>query len=236
MAKLALFMLPAMLLVLAVEALAATPTGDAKRGAQVFQACVACHSLVPDRNMTGPSLAGIWGQRAATRETFERYSPALKASSVVWDAATLDPWLKSPDRFIPRNRMTFQGIANSTDRADVIAFLKEGDAQRTQTAESDQNEFPDLKKMPPETQVQSIRYCRDTYHVTTADGEIADFWETNLRLKTDSSDKGPLSGHLAASLSFCRAECKATAHQCSSRRRRRSAPSSSISANSPRGS
>ena len=52
-------------------------------------------------------------------------------------------------------------------------------------------QFQDLKKMPPEHQVSTITYCRDTYHVTTADGETADFWEVNLRFKTDSSEHGP---------------------------------------------
>lgn len=198
MPKLTLFIMPALLLMIAINALAATPSGDAKRGEQLFRACAACHSLVPDRNMSGPSLAGIWERKAGTLSTFERYSPALKASGVVWDAATLDPWLKAPAQFIPKNRMTFAGVSNPAARGDLIAFLKELGTGRTQTAESADSgptsEFPDLKKMGPESQVQAIRYCRDTYHVTTADGETDDFWETNLRLKTDSSEKGPLSG------------------------------------------
>jgi cytochrome c len=191
-----LFALP--LVLIAVDAFAATPSGDAKRGEQFFRACAACHSLAPNKNMTGPSLAGIWGRKAGTLETFERYSPALKASSTVWDATTLDPWLKAPAQFIPKNRMTFDGVSNAATRADLIAFLKEVGAGRAKTAESANSgpaaEFPDLKKMGPESQVQAIRYCRDTYHVTTADGETDDFWETNLRLKTDSSEKGPLAG------------------------------------------
>ena len=42
--------------------------------------------------------------------------------------------------------------------------------------------------------MQSIRYCRDTYKVTTADGKTHDFWERNLRFKTDSGDDGPRKG------------------------------------------
>src|SRR5712691_4622810 len=37
--------------------------GDASRGRQAFRACAACHSLGPGRNMTGPSLAGLWGRK-----------------------------------------------------------------------------------------------------------------------------------------------------------------------------
>jgi len=55
-------------------------------------------------------------------------------------------------------------------------------------------QFTDLKKVGPDKQVISIRICRDSYFVTTADGSTADFWEPNLRFKTDSSDTGPLAG------------------------------------------
>ena len=41
--------------------------GDASRGQQDFRACAPCHSLEPDRNMTGPSLAGLWGRKEIGR-------------------------------------------------------------------------------------------------------------------------------------------------------------------------
>jgi cytochrome c len=50
---------------------------------------------------------------------------------------------------------------------------------------------PNLKKLDPEDRVQSIQYCADTYSVTTADGKTRQFWERNLRFKTDSSNDGP---------------------------------------------
>ena len=51
---------------------------SAARGQRVFGACAACHSLQPEQNMTGPSLAGLWGRKAGTLPSFDRYSPALK--------------------------------------------------------------------------------------------------------------------------------------------------------------
>ena len=33
--------------------------GDAKRGAQVYRACVACHALEPGLHLSGPSLADL---------------------------------------------------------------------------------------------------------------------------------------------------------------------------------
>ncbi len=52
-------------------------------------------------------------------------------------------------------------------------------------------QIPNLRKLEPEDRVQSMTYCKDTYTVTTANGEARKFWERNLRLKTDSSGDGP---------------------------------------------
>src|SRR6266436_3660966 len=100
MTRSASLMLVAMILTTAIGARGQTPSGDAESGAQLYRACAGCHSLVPDRNMTGPSLSGVWGRKAGTLQSFERYSPALKASVVVWDAAALDQWLKAPAELI----------------------------------------------------------------------------------------------------------------------------------------
>jgi cytochrome c len=49
---------------------------------------------------------------------------------------------------------------------------------------------PNLKNLDPEDRVQTITYCKDTYTITTANGQTRKFWERNLRLKTDSSGDG----------------------------------------------
>ena len=173
---------------------AAPPSGNAERGAQLYRACAACHSLATDRNMTGPSLAGIWHRKAGSLESFGRYSAALEAADIVWDEKTLDAWLKSPAGLIPGNRMVFPGIPEARPRADLIAFLKLAGTGELSGLAVREPGFADLKKLGPDHQVQAIRYCRDTYRVTTADGQTADFWEVNLRFKTDSRDTGPLAG------------------------------------------
>jgi cytochrome c len=48
-----------------------------------------------------------------------------------------------------------------------------------------------LKNLDPEDLVQAISHCKDTYTITTANGQTRKFWERNLRLKTDASDDGP---------------------------------------------
>src|SRR5947208_16019129 len=100
-------------------------SSDAARGERMYRACVACHSLEPNRNMTGPSLAEVWNRKSGSLASFPRYSSALKSAGIVWNDDTLDEWIKDPQHFIPGNTMTFPGIKNVGQRADLLAFLKE---------------------------------------------------------------------------------------------------------------
>lgn len=173
--------------------------GDAQRGAKAFRVCAACHSLRPGLNMTGPSLAGVWGRMAGTLAGFGRYSPALKASGVTWNAATLNPWLKSPAQFIPGNWMTFAGLADAQTRADLIAFLRAVSGTQAGasavTVPSAYTRTPaDLKHLQPGQLVTSVRNCGSSYFVATADGKTHAFWDQSLRFETDGSKFGPLPG------------------------------------------
>jgi cytochrome c len=96
--------------------------GDATRGQRDFRVCAPCHSLEADRNMTGPSLAGLWGRKAGSLSSFERYSDPLKSSGIIWDDRSLDGWLADPDRMVPDNEMPFNGIKDANVRADLLAF------------------------------------------------------------------------------------------------------------------
>lgn len=181
----------------------AVAAGDAKRGAQLFQQCIACHSVQPGEHMTGPSLAQAAGHKAGTASGFQRYSDALKRSGVTWDDAALDKWLANPQKFIPANSMTFAGVREPQARQDLIAYLKAAAENKAPQAEPKggrggmmgmQARKLDLKSAPPEGQVTSIKYCGDTYTVDTADGKSQKIWEFNLRLKSDSSKLGPAPG------------------------------------------
>lgn len=172
---------------LSTSALAA---GDAQRGARVFQACAACHSLEPGRNLTGPSLSGILGRKAASLESFARYSSALKKSGIVWNEKTLDAWTKDPETMAPGNYMSFGGIKDDRARADLIAFLEKA-SQAGSPLVGRSRGLPSLKEAPPDNRVSAIRHCKDSYFVTTAAGQTLPYWEFNLRFKTDSSASGP---------------------------------------------
>ena len=113
----------AMLLLTGIRAMA--EPGDATRGERRYRACVACHSLEPNRNMTGPSLAEIWNRKSGSLPSFPRYSPALKSAGIIWTDDTLDEWIKDPQHFIPGNTMTFPGMKDARQRADLLAFLKD---------------------------------------------------------------------------------------------------------------
>jgi cytochrome c len=181
--------------------------GNPTQGQRVFGACAACHSLRPDQNMTGPSLAGLWNRKAGTLPSFSRYSPAMKSANIGWNDKTLDEWIADPQHVIPGNQMTFAGIKDAKQRADLLAFLKEatqrGGSQVTQQGGPmggmmggmggmmGGGQVPNLKTLDPEDRVQAITYCKDTYTVTMANGETHKFWERNLRLKTDASSDGP---------------------------------------------
>lgn len=198
-------------LILTIVAMAAFPAsaraaeGNAARGQRAFGACAACHSLEADKNMTGPSLSAIWNRKAGALSSFTRYSPALKSSGVTWNDKSLDAWIADPQHMIPGNEMTFPGIKESQARADLLAFLKDatkaGGAGAVTQAQKGGMEgmmgggsVPNLKKLDPEDRIQTIAYCRDTYTITTADGKARQFWERNLRVKTDSSGDGPTKG------------------------------------------
>ncbi|HEX2257450.1 MAG TPA: cytochrome c family protein [Afifellaceae bacterium] len=198
-----------LLLALALAAPAFAQAGDVREGERLFRACAACHSLESGRHMTGPSLAGIFGREAGTAEGFNRYSQELRESGIVWDEATMDVWLTDPAAMVPGNRMAFPGVADPQARTDVIAFLREAaEAGAPNRAEEPRRgggmmggmeggRMPDLSEVGPEQQVATVRYCGDTYQVTTAAGDTLPIWEFNLRIKTDSSDRGPPEGRPA---------------------------------------
>jgi cytochrome c len=96
---------------------------DRENGAGQAQICEACHSLGKGGvNMIGPNLYGFFGKRVGTVAGFD-YSNAVANADFVWTPRALDAWLVQPSRFLPGNRMTFAGVGDAGDRADLIAYL-----------------------------------------------------------------------------------------------------------------
>ncbi len=101
----------------------AQAAGDAVKGKTVFARCAICHTVEPGKNKLGPTLANIVGSKAGEVPGFN-FSPAMKASKVVWTPDALDKYLTNPRAFMPGNRMIFAGLPKPEDRANVIAYLK----------------------------------------------------------------------------------------------------------------
>ena len=118
-----LMMMPlAAVLAVAWPLQAALADGDAAAGKTVFHKCAICHSVVEGQNRIGPSLFGVVGRKAGTEAGYN-YSDAMKNSGKTWDAATLDLYLTHPRDVVPGTKMTFAGLPDATDRANVIAYL-----------------------------------------------------------------------------------------------------------------
>ena len=93
-------------------------------GAQVFRACVACHTLSPDEgNKAGPTLAGIFGRRIATLPGYN-FSPALKKLDIVWSPETVSKLFEiGPAHYTPGTKMPEQIIGSAEERKALVEFL-----------------------------------------------------------------------------------------------------------------
>ena len=94
---------------------------DAVRGEQVYARCLACHALAVDR--VGPRHCGLFGRLAGSVPGFT-YSEAMKKSKIVWNDKTLDRFLAKPLAMVPGTAMTYDGVPDPAERADLIAYLR----------------------------------------------------------------------------------------------------------------
>ena len=93
---------------------------DSMRGRELYESrCGACHSVDADRG--GPRHAGVVGRRAGAVTTYDD-SFALRASTIIWTATTLDRWLADPEAVIHGQRMGYR-VDDARDRADLVKYL-----------------------------------------------------------------------------------------------------------------
>jgi cytochrome c len=96
---------------------------DPAKGQQVFNKCMACHNADKGgANQLGPNLWDVIGEPIGQGKGFA-FSDALSKKGGTWNWDNLSQWLTSPKAFAPGTKMTFAGLSNPQDRADVIAFL-----------------------------------------------------------------------------------------------------------------
>jgi len=98
-------------------------SASAERGAQVAKQCEVCHNFQEGQGpKVGPDLYGVVGRPVASVSGFN-YSAALKAKGGTWTFAALNTWLTNPRADVPGTMMTFVGLPNDKQRADVVAYL-----------------------------------------------------------------------------------------------------------------
>lgn len=94
-------------------------------GADVYRACVACHTLRPDEgNRAGPTLYGVFGRKIATLPGYN-FSAALKKLDIVWTPETVSKLFEvGPATYTPGTKMPEQRIGSAEDRQALVRFLE----------------------------------------------------------------------------------------------------------------
>ena len=108
-------------------ALSADWFGDAEAGEDVFSLCAGCHEVGPGaRDRIGPHLNGIFGRPVASRKGFP-YSESMQRAGVdglVWTVEALDAYIENPRALVSKTRMSFDGLEDAQERADLMAYLR----------------------------------------------------------------------------------------------------------------
>lgn len=101
--------------------------GNAERGEALWKQCRGCHQVGLDaENRIGPHLNEIFGRKAGILEGY-RYSKGMERASndgLVWEIETLSAYIENPKALVSGTRMSFRGIKDPVERADLLAFLR----------------------------------------------------------------------------------------------------------------
>lgn len=99
-------------------------TADAGRGERLFSRCAGCHTINQGgANGQGPNLHGTMGEAIGTGHGGFAFSDALRTKGGTWTWENMSAWLTSPRAFAPGTRMTFGGMSNPVERADLMVYL-----------------------------------------------------------------------------------------------------------------
>ncbi|MCZ8018165.1 cytochrome c family protein [Novosphingobium sp.] len=98
-------------------------SADAAKGEATFKKCASCHTNTQGgANGIGPNMWNTMGKPLAGHAGFA-YSDALKTKGGSWDWANMDAWLKNPKAFAPGTKMSFAGIGDAQERANLLVYL-----------------------------------------------------------------------------------------------------------------
>lgn len=132
---------------------AAATLGDAERGEELFVQCKGCHEVGKGaRNRIGPHLNGLFGRRAASVEGFA-YSRSLRRAGqdgLEWHFETLDAYIANPRALVSGTRMSYRGMRDPQDRADLLAYLRRFSDSPRDIPEADPTARRREVELPPE--------------------------------------------------------------------------------------
>jgi cytochrome c len=98
-------------------------SADLAKGEATFAKCAACHTIEQGgANGIGPNLWATMGAKHGHIAGFA-YSEALTSIAGPWDWKGMDAWLANPRRYAPGTKMSFAGLSDPVERANLIAWL-----------------------------------------------------------------------------------------------------------------
>ena len=102
----------------------AMAAGDIARGKKIAKKCIACHTLEKGgKTKLGPNLFGVFGSPVASVKGY-KYSKAMAASGIIWNEVAFTEFLTKPKKFVKGTKMSFAGLKNAKQRADLVAYFK----------------------------------------------------------------------------------------------------------------
>lgn len=99
-------------------------TGSVQAGEAAFAKCISCHTIEQGGgDGIGPNLYAVMGTGIGKHAAGFAYSSALPAVGGTWTYEAMDDWLRSPRAFAPGTKMSFAGLSNPEERANVILYM-----------------------------------------------------------------------------------------------------------------
>ncbi len=105
----------------------ASEMGDHEKGEVVFKKCKSCHEVGEGaKNRVGPQLNGVFGRTAGTVADVKYSTNMIRMGNdgLIWTEQTLDAYLENPKALVSRTRMSFRGLKDADDRANLLAYLR----------------------------------------------------------------------------------------------------------------
>ncbi len=128
--------------------------GDPEAGEKIFEQCAKCHEIGADaKNKVGPILNNVFDRQAGTVDGFKRYSKGMVRMGVdglSWDLEHLNLYLENPKSLVSGTRMSFKGLKDPQERADVIAYLRTFSASPANIPEAAPTAVAHEVVLPPE--------------------------------------------------------------------------------------